>query len=148
MLSINHYWWAPTRLTISNFFLIAIDRPLRVTNDVITRQLNGISMTTIRQTFVSRTDNVTLQNVTVFGDVITNRLSVDEINGIVIEEEVVYRSRDQTVVGRKWFDRCIVGNITVPGGSIGGVDVLVLKQQAVYKNGKLAQDIVDAHFLI
>ena len=83
--------------------------------------------------FVSKSDNEQLENLTITGNVQGNRLNISTINGLDMQKDIAYRTKQQTIDGFKTFLSASFGEIIV-NGTVNNVDVTRLHEQAVFKS--------------
>ena len=113
---------------------VTFNDSVSISGDLSTGLIDTTDMNTIRDDFISLSANEMLSNLTVNGNISTSTLNVTTINNIVVNEDIVYRSKDQVVSGLKEFQNVTIGNLTV-NGDINGVNLTALKEDVVFKDG-------------
>ena len=120
---------------------VSVGGLLAASNMKISGKINGVDLSQLDQRAVKVNGSseilgikTFLQNVTFESDMIVEK----SINGILVPDDIVRLSTNQTVIGRKEFqqDMAINGDLDVEDGlKVDSVDVSQLSKNAVYLNG-------------
>ena len=112
---------------------VIFNNDVTMTNTVSAELFDNVNITNIDDILVSKSQNETITNFTITENVIADDMKVTNINGISMETDIVYTTRDQIIDGYKRFHNITLEKLTV-NGLINNINLTTLQQEVLYKD--------------